>query len=114
MAGGMIAEGRGAVNWRRRGKALMMTHGWGDKDSGRRRALKVSGHGYILMFLAVVFSGAMSMFGGSVAILRRNDEQTERLKELMYVGVGLGALVALAAFVGICFTVVDMVRFNRM
>ena len=54
------------------------------------------------------------MFGGSVAILRRNDEQTERLKELMYVGVGLGALVALAAFVGICFTVVDMVRFNRM
>jgi len=54
------------------------------------------------------------MFGASVAIIRRGDEQAERLKEMVYVGVGLGALVALAAFVGICFTVVDMVKFSRM
>jgi len=71
-------------------------------------------HGYVLMFLSVIFSGALSMFGASVAIIRRGDEQAERLKEMVYVGVGLGALVALAAFVGICFTVVDMVRFTRM
>jgi len=74
----------------------------------------MSAHGYVLMFLAVVFSGSLSMFGKSVAIIRRNDEQSERLKEMVYVGAGLGALVALACLVAICFVTVDMVKFNRM